>query len=130
MRAMLASLLLMVTVAAPGCISLKQRAQSYDECAAAKECTVSGMATARPAEHGWMVQVDLPEGRCVSVSVPPRDLKRLRRSGPRPATFTGRVFPDPSAHFDPSGEEIVFLAVEGRRIGLGLCGDFYLYVPG
>ena len=70
-----------------------------------------------------MARVELPDGRCVAVSLPEEQLADLRRSGRRQMTVSGLVYGDPSA-----SSEIASLTVEGRRIGLGLCGNFFVYV--
>lgn len=69
-------------------------------------------------------QFDLPDGRCINVSLPPAKLERLRRTGPVEMTVTGEVYWEPSA----PGEEFV-LQIDGRTIGFGLCGDFFVFVP-
>ena len=96
---------------------------TYEECAEASVCTVSGIVTARAADHTWMGQLALPDGRCVSISLPPREIANLRENGARRMTVTGQVFGDPSGSM-----EIAKLEVEGREIGLGLCGDFFVFV--
>jgi hypothetical protein len=96
---------------------------SYEECARARFCTVSGSVTARAADHAWMGQLELPDGRCVSISLPPQVLRKLRENGPRRMTVTGQVFGDPSGN-----TEIATLEVQRRKIGLGLCGDFFVFV--
>jgi hypothetical protein len=71
-----------------------------------------------------MGQLDLPDGRCISVSLPERALTELRKTGPKATTVSGRVFGDPSVN-----REITSMEIEGRKIGLGLCGNFFVFVP-
>jgi hypothetical protein len=97
---------------------------NYETCANSRTCVVRGIAAARLAEHASTAQFDLPDGRCINVSLPPAKLERLRRNGPIEMTVTGEVYGDPSA----AGEEVV-LQIEGRTIGFGLCGDFFVFVP-
>lgn len=106
-----------------GCTHAKQSPMSYKTCAAAKVCTVRGVASAKSAEHAWMARLELPDGQCISVSLPDTELNRLRQDGPKEMSITGRVYGDPSA-----STEIAFMKVEGRKIGLGLCGDFFVFV--
>jgi hypothetical protein len=71
-----------------------------------------------------MGRLTLADGSCISVSLPPRDIERLRQLGPRAMSIRGSVFPDPG--FDA---EITWIEVEGRAIGRGQCGgDFYIFV--
>jgi hypothetical protein len=109
---------------AVGCASSPTVApMSYEECAASRHCTVSGTVSAQPAEHAWMGRLELPEGRCVSLSLPESEIAALQRDGPRIMTVSGRVYGDPS-----TDQEVAWLEIEGRRVGLGLCGNFFVFV--
>ena len=108
---------------APACAHLDGEAMTYEECASSKTCIIEGMASARLAEHSWMARFELPDGRCVSVSLPAAQLERLREQGPMKMSVKGRVYGDPSVD-----EEVASMQVGGRTIGLGLCGDFFVFV--
>lgn len=71
-----------------------------------------------------MAEFALPDGRCVAVSLPENEIELLRSSGPRPMTVTGEVYGDPSGV-----TEVAYMEIEGRRIGLGLCGGFFVFIP-
>lgn len=75
-------------------------------------------------EHAPTVQLDLRNGRCVNVSLPRERWEELRRSGPREMTVVGNVYREPRG---VGGEESV-LEINGRAIGYGLCGDFFVFV--
>jgi hypothetical protein len=107
-----------------GCASERRASMTYEECAKARRCTVHGIVTARPAEHAWMGELKLADGRCISVSLPLSKLNSLRQSGPVEMTVSGRVYGDPSAD-----REIASMEIAGRQIGLGLCGNFFVLVP-
>jgi hypothetical protein len=92
------------------------------ECSSAQVCTVRGVVRARQAEGAWMGVMDMEGERCIAISLPPQFADRLRREGPREMTVRGEVWPDPSRD-----SMIMYLERDGRRIGLGLCGDFYLW---
>jgi hypothetical protein len=96
---------------------------NYESCAASRICTLSGTMTAEPAAHAVMGRLQLPEGRCVSVSLPREQIVELRRGGPKLMTVTGRVYGEP-----PEDQDTI-LEIQGRRIGLGLCDDFFVFVP-
>ncbi|HWL95566.1 MAG TPA: hypothetical protein VNT79_18755 [Phycisphaerae bacterium] len=100
------------------------RAMTYEGCAASRVCVVHGIATVRLAEHAPTAQLSLGNGRCVNVSLAPQRLEELRRRGPTEMTVTGTVYWEPST---TGGEETV-LEINGRRIGYGLCGRFFVYV--
>lgn len=97
---------------------------TFEECSSAKICTVKGIASAKLAEHAWMARVEMPDGRCIGVSLPEAQLIQLRKHGPSEMSVTGRVYGDPSVD-----TEIASMKVEGRVVGLGLCGDFFVFVP-
>ena len=97
---------------------------TYELCATSQRCVVSGLVTATPAEHAWMGRLVLPDGRCVAISLPETDIASLRQQGPQLMTVSGRVYGDPSAE-----TEVAYLEIEGRRVGLGLCGNFFVFVP-
>ena len=97
---------------------------SFEECAKSDHCTISGTVIARQGEHAWMGELTLADGQCISVSLPRRIISELRATGPRQMVVSGRSFGDPSR----SIEEVVTLEIEGRKIGLGLCSDFFVFV--
>lgn len=108
-----------------GCMTPQPRPMDYETCAASSVCVLHGVATARLAEHAPTVQLDLSDGRCVNVSMPRDRLEQLRLSGPRELTVAGNVYQEPST---VDGEEAV-LEINGRKIGFGLCGNFFVFVP-
>jgi hypothetical protein len=99
------------------------QSMTREECAAARFCSISGVMEAYPADHAWMGRLTIADGACISVSLPEDELARLRRSGPRAMTVRGRVMGDPSAD-----QEVAYLRVNGRDVGLGMCGSFFVYV--
>ena len=107
-----------------GCASIAPRSTNYESCATSTRCVVHGIATVRAAERAQTAQFDLPDGRCIDVSLPPRQLETLRRDGPTEMTVTGEVYRDAAT----PGDEVV-LEIEGRTIGFGRCGDFVVFVP-
>ena len=70
-----------------------------------------------------MAELTLPDGRCVRVSLPDAQIAALRAQGPRTMTVRGQVYGDPSRD-----EEVSSFAVAGRPVGLGTCGDFFVFV--
>lgn len=109
---------------ATGCASLEPTSMTYESCAAARFCTIRGTVTAEPAAHAVMGRLDLGDGTCVSVSLPRAQIADLRRTGPRIMTVRGRVYGEPPA------DRVVIMEIQGRKIGLGLCGDFFVFVQG
>jgi hypothetical protein len=93
---------------------------SYERCSTADLCTLRGRMTPVQMGQAWMGRVDLPDGRCISVSLPAQMLRELQQSGPVEVTVRGR------RHRIPANTQV--MSVEGRTIGLGECGDFILFV--
>jgi hypothetical protein len=97
---------------------------SYEACVASEVCVIRGIATAKIGEHAETVQIDLADGRCINVSLPREKWEQLDRSGPTEMTVVGTVYREPLAE----GSEEKVLQINGRTIGYGLCGYFFLYV--
>lgn len=92
------------------------------QCSEARTCRIEGVLRLLEVDHVMMGRLELPEGGCVNVSLPPREVSRIRAEGAQHYVAEGRVFPAPS---DPN---IVNLEIEGRRVGWHQCGDFYVFV--
>ena len=97
---------------------------TYEACGAANQCVIRGLATAQLAEHAETVELRLNDGRCVNVSLPRDRWEALRESGPTEMAIVGQVYREPETN---SGEEAI-LEINGRKIGFGLCGDFFVFV--
>ena len=93
---------------------------TFERCSRAELCTLRGQMTPVQAGQSWMGRLALPDGRCVSVSLPAQMLAELQQSGPTEVTVRGRVFRERA--------DAQSMTVEGRTIGLGVCGDFFLFV--
>ena len=102
-------------------VSLKE--MDFQECARAQTCRIRGTLDVRLVGHVEMGRLALGSGECINVSLPSGDVRRLRRQGSITVVVEGTVFPA------PLGEEIADYRVNQRRIGLGQCANFFLYVP-
>jgi hypothetical protein len=121
MRAKL-PLLLALPLAIPPLASCEtvHEPMSYEQCSAARLCTLRGRMVPVQAGQAWMGRLDLADGRCVSVSLPAQMMHELQASGGNDVTVRGRV------HEIPANVQV--MTVEGRTIGLGACGSFILFV--
>jgi hypothetical protein len=108
-----------------GCTTVAPSPMAQEQCERARFCTVQGVASAKRVERVWMAEVALNDGKCVRVSLPEVEIARLRGDGPKPMTLSGRVYGDP-----PRTDEVVTFEVNGRKIGLGTCGDFFVFIAG
>ena len=96
---------------------------TLQDCRKAKKCVIRGTLSVVQLGEVMMGKLMLPEGECLSVSLPSSMVDSLVRSGPRQETVAGTIFPV------PDDIEVATIAVNGRQIGLGQCGNLYLYVP-
>lgn len=124
MRAMIVSAVMCSWLAA-GCATSDHEVMTLQECSLASVCRIEGVLSVREIDHVHMGRLELPGGECVNVSLPPRDVRRIQREGPRHAIVEGRVNPSPGD--DPN---LMTLVIEGRRVGWHQCGDFYIFVRG
>ena len=94
---------------------------TYERCRTADLCTMRGQMTRVETPQAPMGRLALADGRCVAVSLPQQMLLELQRQGPTEVTVRGRVI-----EVERNSQA---MTVEGRPIGLGLCGgDFILFV--
>jgi len=98
---------------------------SREQCESNSVCTLRGLASAEIGEHGQIVRLELDDGSCVNVSLPPAQWAELRRSGATEMTVSGEVFFEPA----PGNGEESIIEIDGRRIGFGLCGPLFIFVP-
>ncbi len=72
--------------------------------------------------HGFIGRLTLDEGGCVNVSLPVQASRALLNHAPTTMTVRGKVFP--YVHDD----NLLELQINGRSVGYGLCGDFFVFV--
>lgn len=116
-----AAIFSLLTLAA--CIHGSEPAQARNkQCVSGEECKVSGLLTMSTDGHGYIGKLDVGGGKCLNVSIPDGDSKKLiTRKAAQKATLTGRWLP----YVKEFG---LAVTVNGRTIGEGLCGDHYLFV--
>lgn len=73
--------------------------------------------------HGFIGVLHLSDGKCVNVSMPLGESKALLGKPMSVRTVSGAYLP-----FVYDSESVIL--VDGRRIGLGVCGSYYIYVKG
>jgi len=71
--------------------------------------------------HAFIGILTFNDGTCINVSLPNSESRELYRKPARVRTVTGRTYP-----FVFADEEI---RVGGRKVGLGRCGPYYIFVP-
>lgn len=67
-------------------------------------------------------RLERPDGTCLGVSLPERELVRLRTSGPRTVSLTGLVSEV------PRDIEIATIRINGRVVGFRQCNNKYIFV--
>ena len=119
MRSMVCLLLLLLG----GCVTPSQRSMTFDECSVAEDvCAISGLLSMSSDGHGFIAELRLADGRCVNVSLPISLSRKLLRQAPRAMSVHGAVLGY------PIGEDVSHFEVNGRRIGFGECGNFFVFV--
>lgn len=106
-----------------GCTSHETKLNmTAQQCEEAKKCKVSGSLAIKSDGHGFIGELSLEDGSCIDVSVPNNFSERYRDQPAQMLQLEGPVFPY------PNGEDIIELKINGRKIGVGLCGNFYVFV--
>lgn len=95
---------------------------SVDACKKAKHCVLQGMLSVVEIGDIKMGKLELDHGECVSVSLPSKMIELAAKQGRHKATVEGTIFPV------PTDVEVATISVNGRTIGLGQCGNFYLFI--
>lgn len=67
-------------------------------------------------------RLDQADGQCLGMSLPKKDVNRLRASGPRIATVRGLLFEA------PNDIEVATIRVNGRQVGFRQCNNKYVFV--
>ncbi|UTW53822.1 hypothetical protein [Kordiimonas sp. SCSIO 12610] len=96
---------------------------SYDECSSSSYCYLNGVLNVTQVNHVRMGHLLGEDGKCINVSIPKKLIKQIEKYGPMKMQIEGRVFP--GSEWD---ETIKTLEVNGRRVGVSQCGDFYVFV--
>lgn len=96
-------------------------AASLAECLSQQTCTVTGPFRVSSDGHGYVGILELPDG-CLNVSIPEGKAKALFLRPPEVRTFRGRLFPY------SVGDTVFEHRINGRKIGMGLCGESFLFV--
>jgi hypothetical protein len=95
---------------------------TFEQCEAAETCALSGVVTLSRYNHAEMAILQLENDACVSLSLPDKLVRKVRKSGSLLLSVKGRVFP-----MNPAiGHNVIFN--NGRRVGPSECGNFYVFV--
>lgn len=95
---------------------------TIEQCRQAKRCVIGGELSVAQIGGVTMGKLQLEGGSCVSASLPLAMIETLEKSGTRQTVLSGTIFPI------PTDIEVASISVNQRKIGLGICGNFYLYV--
>ena len=97
-------------------------ATSAEECGHATRCKIEGTLSITNDGHAYIGKLLLSDGQCIDVSLPPSQVRKLLNQPLRKQTVRGSVHP---YVYHGDFDEI---RVNGRLIGYGSCGDFYVFV--
>lgn len=97
---------------------------SVESCRKAKQCVLWGVLRIVDVGDTKMGKLEIGHDQCVSVSLPSDMIESAEKQGPHETTLKGTILPV------PTDIEVATISVNGRKIGLGQCGSFYLFVEG
>lgn len=96
---------------------------TFDECSVAEDvCVIAGLLSMSSDGHGFIGELRFPDGRCVNVSLPISQSRKLMGQVPVAMSVRGVVLGF------PFGENLSHFEVNGRRVGFGTCGNFFVFV--
>lgn len=107
----------------PACVSAEQ----FIQC---KECTASGMLDMSSDGHGFIGRLTLDNGDCLNVSLSTSRSRSLLGRPAQHVTVSGQVLPYPEISLSSQDSEYLALSysVQGRKVGRGRCGEYFLFV--
>jgi hypothetical protein len=97
-------------------------AKGTADCEAASACEVRGLLEMGNDGHGYIGTVRLDDGSCINVSLPERQSRSIQGQPPRRMSLIGKVVPF------PYGEDVLSFKVNGRKVGYGRCGSYFVFV--
>lgn len=112
----------MVTAGCSRHLSENFESMTYDQCKHSEYCSVAGIVSIKEVDHVKMARLELADGKCVNISLPRSHIKKLERSQEVYRGYYGQVFPG------SRDSTFVSLKVNGRKIGVSQCGNFYVFV--
>lgn len=112
--------LISTTACTPTAVPLK--ATTASDCYTSESCTVAGVVEISSDGHGYIGILKFADGSCINVSLPQIDNQRLAAKPPQSIEVSGSVLPFPYV------KGVLEFKVNGRRVGYGRCGPYYLFV--
>jgi len=97
-------------------------AKGVADCEAASTCEVRGLLEMGSDGHGYIGTVRLDDGSCINVSLPTSQSRALEGRPPRRVSLIGKV-----VSF-PHGQDVLSFQVNGRKVGYGRCGSYFIFV--
>jgi len=96
---------------------------TYNDCAKSRICNIRGQASVKYIDHVKMINLKTSSGDCVNISVPNESIMAFKnRDSLGTKTYTGHVF-----YLTKASDEVA-VTINGRRIGVGECSDFIVFV--
>ena len=92
------------------------------QCNSAHNCLLRGTFEMDSDGHAFIGRLTLKDGQCVNVSLPEAESQSLLGHPPKYRKFSGEVWPY------PHGDDVLSFLANGRKVGYGKCGDFFVFV--
>jgi hypothetical protein len=100
----------------------KLEVMTAEQCARAEICKVRGSLEMSNDGHAYIGKLHLEDGSCVNVSLSEGQARRLSGQPAQMRTIIGKVFPYIQE------DTLIEYRVNGRQIGYGLCGSYFVFV--
>ena len=97
------------------------RIMSIKECERSEVCTVRGLLEMSNDGHAYIGKIHIDGGGCVNVSLPEAESRRRSGQPMQMITVTGKVFPYVYEN------TLIEYRINNRKIGYGLCGDYFVF---
>ena len=100
----------------------QSKIMTLEQCQDSDICIIEGIISFHYVDHVKMGKLTLPDDRCVNVSFDEKMIEKIETKKDKKILVKGRSLPG------FADETLASLKVNGRRIGLSQCGDFYVFV--
>jgi hypothetical protein len=99
-----------------------EKNMTRDQCVNASACSIEGVLTMSSDGHAFIGVLTLDDKSCINVSLPEKRSEYLLGKSGKLTVISGLVVSFPHA------DDAMEFAINGRRVGYGLCGDKFVFV--
>lgn len=117
----------LASISSLGCktIAADEVVNEISECQHRDRCVVSGLMSIEEINHVHMGELVTGKGECINISLPKVAVKKYSKRDKSNVMVAGVLYRTPVMQED--GITLQY-KINGRRVGWGQCGDYYLFV--